>query len=251
VAQRCTVCDHPQRHEIDAELVADRTSYRAIARHHGLDRDAVRRHQANHLPLALVRAEEVRRDGGFAEAADTFQKAVSCLRLELDACDEWLTDPENPNRYTLEPRANEVTVVYLKPGEDGKDARTREDLQALLDRVEKRLNVNIVWREAKRADPRKLIVDVANSLDGKLGTFLNWLQAKQEQERENAKLAAAQDAGAELRDVIAEALPEERLKEIVTELLEEAGLGKVAPQVAAVLAPGLGPRIVAEFEETP
>ena len=53
----CTVCAHPERHSIEAALVAGR-SLRDIARHFGVSKDAVARHAAEHLPPALVRAKE-------------------------------------------------------------------------------------------------------------------------------------------------------------------------------------------------
>jgi hypothetical protein len=50
MARRCTVCRHPQRHEIEADLQA-RLPYRDVARRHSISKDAVSRHQASHVSL--------------------------------------------------------------------------------------------------------------------------------------------------------------------------------------------------------
>jgi hypothetical protein len=48
--RNCSVCRHPQRHEIEADLQAGKT-YRDVARQYGASKDAVSRHAANHAPL--------------------------------------------------------------------------------------------------------------------------------------------------------------------------------------------------------
>ncbi len=53
--RQCSVCAHTSRHAIDTALVAGGT-LRDIARQFGLSKDAVARHQADHLPTALVAA---------------------------------------------------------------------------------------------------------------------------------------------------------------------------------------------------
>jgi len=56
--QRCTVCAHEQRNEIDRALVAGTGSKAGIARKYGLDDSAVDYHAAHHLPRTLVRARK-------------------------------------------------------------------------------------------------------------------------------------------------------------------------------------------------
>jgi hypothetical protein len=56
MGRRCTVCDHPARDAIDAELAAGR-SERLVAHAHGLARSAVHRHLASgHRPGAVSTA---------------------------------------------------------------------------------------------------------------------------------------------------------------------------------------------------
>ena len=52
------------------------------------------------------------------------------------ACDDWLTDPEDPERYDLGPRAEELLVHCWRTGEDGERVRAKAPLSELLRRVE-------------------------------------------------------------------------------------------------------------------
>jgi hypothetical protein len=61
--RKCTICAHKKRSAIDKALV-ERRAFRAIARQHGVSKDALIRHHDDHLPTALVKAQEAK------EAAD-------------------------------------------------------------------------------------------------------------------------------------------------------------------------------------
>src|SRR5262245_5613671 len=74
----CTVCAHPDRPAIDADLVAG-GSFRGIARHNGLSPDAVERHKRDHLPAALTRAHEA------DEAADADALLAQVRQLQRRA----------------------------------------------------------------------------------------------------------------------------------------------------------------------
>ena len=56
--RRCSVCDHPERQEVDEALVTG-MPYRSIAKRYGLSESAVYRHKADHLPACLLKAREV------------------------------------------------------------------------------------------------------------------------------------------------------------------------------------------------
>ncbi len=54
--RRCSICDHPQRQEIDRELVSGSFSFRTVSDRNGVSKTALLRHKASHLPGSLTRA---------------------------------------------------------------------------------------------------------------------------------------------------------------------------------------------------
>ena len=125
----------------------------------------IRSHLAERLRRALKRSDERRELDLRAELARCFHS----VNLLFTACDAWLRDPEDPEAYTVEPRAGEVTVVYDEILSDGRKRRGRAKLQTLLNNVNKKRaeksqpEIDLV--EAKYADPRKLVLLTAQTLD--------------------------------------------------------------------------------------
>lgn len=59
MSRSCTVCEHPKVGEINAQLAIESNSNRRIASQYRLGEAAIRRHRANHLPKAVVKARQV------------------------------------------------------------------------------------------------------------------------------------------------------------------------------------------------
>ena len=57
VGRKCSVCNHPDRNEIDKALVTRSTSYRNISERFGVSVGALSRHKTNHLPRLVQAAE--------------------------------------------------------------------------------------------------------------------------------------------------------------------------------------------------
>ena len=57
VGGKCSICNHPQRSEIDKALVTRSMSYRNIAERFGVSVGALSRHKANHLPRLVEAAK--------------------------------------------------------------------------------------------------------------------------------------------------------------------------------------------------
>ena len=71
----CTICTHKAHAKIDRVLV-ERQAFRAIARQFGVSKDALLRHHDDHLPAALVKAQ----DATEAAQADALLAQVVNLR---------------------------------------------------------------------------------------------------------------------------------------------------------------------------
>jgi len=186
VARTCTVCSHGEREEIDRRLVAGGT-FRNIAERFGTSAAALYRHKDQHLRELLARAvrhEEVQaatlqaqvdaqEDHEQARAInlmDELRQAVQTVHLVRAACDRYLRDPDDPTRYDVSPRAEDVQVIYVEPGLDGKPVRKKERLSYLLGRLEGG-GVGVDRAETKYADPRDLILKTVTTLQGPLELF--------------------------------------------------------------------------------
>ncbi len=80
--RRCTICTHKSRPKIDQALL-QRQPFRAIARQYSVSKDALIRHHDDHLPAALVKAQEAteaaqaepRAEAGVGQGAVTDNRA--------------------------------------------------------------------------------------------------------------------------------------------------------------------------------
>ncbi len=77
----CTVCSHPQRKDIDRQLVGG-ASNRSLASVYDVSEAAVRRHGANHLPATVAKAQEKE---DVREALDVIKqlKAINAASLNI------------------------------------------------------------------------------------------------------------------------------------------------------------------------
>ena len=78
--RRCTVCDHPQKHNIDEALVSG-APYRSVAKRFGLSESAVYRHKTEHLPVHLLKAKDAEE---VAQADDLLQQVRHLQTHALD-----------------------------------------------------------------------------------------------------------------------------------------------------------------------
>ena len=126
---------------------------------------ALQRHKDEHLPASLMKAEEAKE---VVHSIDVMQELQSCIeRVNLlsDACDRRLRDPEDPTRYDVGPRAEDVKVSYEELSGE-KVIRKKAPLSELLARIEGRYTVTAV--ETKHADPRELLLKSYDRLQGRL-----------------------------------------------------------------------------------
>lgn len=190
MGRTCSICSHPSRVEIDKALVAGEP-FRIVAGRFGTSVGALSRHRSAHIAdlLALARksiedhAADLQAQVAEQDAREQVQ-AVNVLaelqrlshraNLLLDACHEWLTDPSNPDRYTLEPRAEEVWVIYSETDEEGKSRRRKEHLARLLEKIEGNGRHVEGW-ETKHADPRKLLLEAVGTLREQLGFYARYV----------------------------------------------------------------------------
>jgi hypothetical protein len=151
----CTACTSPNREAIDRALVAE-TPLRTIADQYGVSKTALLRHKADHLPAALAKGKEAKEEAHALGLVQQLERWLERVNLLFDACDRWLRDPEDPSRYDIGPRAEDLKVTYTELV-NGKPVQRKRKLSELLAEIEgSSRTVELV--ETKHADPRELIL---------------------------------------------------------------------------------------------
>lgn len=164
--RQCSICAHEQRAEIEGAIVAGESAP-SIGKRYRVSADAVLRHKAAHIAETLIRAAQTvaevqtQQTGDALDVMAELKRCFERVNLLFDSCDRWLRDPEEPSQYTLEPRANEVKVIYTEPGPNGKPVQKKTRLSTLLSRLEGK---TVLYAEIRHADPRDLILKTAAQL---------------------------------------------------------------------------------------
>lgn len=168
--RRCSICGHPSREAIDRELVnAVSFSFRDIAGRYGVSRSALERHKAAHLPAALARAKDADQTTADLAVLHELRGIFDRVAKLSNAVDDWLTDPEDPTRYSIDPRAEDINVIYSWQEVGQRDVlitkRKKERLSALLRKINKDRGGDLEFEivEVRTADPRDLAIKLANS----------------------------------------------------------------------------------------
>jgi hypothetical protein len=162
----------PAKQKEVIDMIASGATYTAIARKLGCTVSSAQGYIFRNL-MPLVCRDLMKREGEGARKilARVERIAGRCEKMS-DALDLWLTDPDNPDRYTMDPRTDELKCICTLQGTNsaGKPiSRTAtiplNELMSQLEFTEYRgLSVipeHLVW---KNTDPRKLMLDTARAL---------------------------------------------------------------------------------------
>lgn len=138
------------------------TSLRSIAFHFKTTHTTLRRHRQ----CIASELEGLRNAAKIERASDVnkeVERGFSMTHKLLDACDEWLRDPDDPSRYNIGPRAEEIMVTFTERTPSGKEKRKKALLSELIEKIEnddrKVLKVRI-----RHADPRTLFLKAVGAL---------------------------------------------------------------------------------------
>lgn len=121
------------------EIVRDLSSgmkKSAVARKYALPPSAVYSFARRDLASTAYQLKLQNEDG----ARNAIIEAMASMKKMVDAQVEWMSDPSDPSRFSTEPRADELSVIYEETGEDGSTVRRKASLQELLDRTAGREN---------------------------------------------------------------------------------------------------------------
>jgi hypothetical protein len=158
--QICTVCTSPDHKQINLAIVRGELSNRRIATHFSVSESAIRRHRADHLPAVLEQSQALQKQQDADEVMDTYWACLDSCKLLLDACLEYLADPDRPGKLTLDARSADIAVIYEDHSDltdSGKPRRKRASLNELLIRVEEKLDISTCRIEHKQPSPAELL----------------------------------------------------------------------------------------------
>jgi uncharacterized protein (DUF2235 family) len=163
--RKCSVCGNSRVEEINKCLVKGET-IRNIAKQFSISPASVNRHK-DHLPQTLIKSQEVVEAVKATSVLSELQKCFTRVNKLFDACDEWLRDVDDPEKYNLDPRASDVSIIYSEEGPDGKPIRRKATMSRLLAEIRGAGYMIESW-ETKHADPRELILKTAGRLAGQI-----------------------------------------------------------------------------------
>jgi hypothetical protein len=162
----------PAKQKEVIDMIASGATYTAIARKLGCTVSSAQGYIFRNL-MPLVCRDLMKREGeGARKILARVERIAGRCETMSDALDLWLTDPDNPDRYTMDPRTDELKCICTLQGTNsaGKPiSRTAtiplNELMSQLEFTEYRgLSVipeHLVW---KNTDPRKLMLDTARAL---------------------------------------------------------------------------------------
>lgn len=163
-----TVENHPKKAQIIKALISGSASQRSISDRFGVPKTSLQRYLTEHLAPQAAEALVKRRLSTGSEILEELERIMSVMQKLYGSAEEFLRDPDNPDKLYLGPRDFEVDVVYVDRSEDPPVSR-RQRLDLLMEQLEKKHpNLNIQRAHYHHTDPRDTIVKVASVLTKQL-----------------------------------------------------------------------------------
>ena len=130
------------------------------------------------LAAAVSPAESERVVAANIDAIVELTESLKYVKKLRAATDEWLQDANDPEKYDIGARAEEVLVTYWHMDESGGDApkpvKMKRRLSELIQLVETKFAVDKV--ESRHADPRELILKTAQEVRQTVSTAADVLR---------------------------------------------------------------------------
>lgn len=163
---------HKKRNKIVRDII-NQVPYNQIAKNYDVSEASVRRYAKGRL---LENAAAVLNQGNYDghNLLARVEETMTYVQRMYEACDRWLEDPDDPGEYTLDPRSQELEVVFYEPGpnldKNGRyiQVKRKANLQQLLDQINETSDKAVISWSTKTADPRTLLLNTAQTLNKQL-----------------------------------------------------------------------------------
>lgn len=184
---------HPKRKRIIKEIM-ENVPIRQISEWSGISRAAITRYKDAELLPKVVKAQQIVTQEAQSVAIDTHRRqitdaaelfgiimdAVDRMRKLGDACDEYLQDPQDPSKYFLGDREEEVWIVGYREDSEGKRYKVKSRLDELLHRIGEE-DIVVTSVTSSKTDPRMLLVRASDTLSRQLETLTQAWRTVEEQ----------------------------------------------------------------------
>lgn len=161
MANAYTIDKHPQKKEI-VKAILNGVPDNKIADNYGLAKNVVTRYKNGRLMKMLAEIWSEQHTEASKNLVDRYEEIAVMLRKQLLACEEWLQDPVNADKYTVAPRDNEVYVV-TQWRKDGKICRDKELLSDVIKEIREH-GKNVLKVQFNSTDTRKIVLETAKVL---------------------------------------------------------------------------------------
>jgi hypothetical protein len=229
LGRKLAVETHPKRHEIE-QMLLNKVPIVKISKEFGISRGAIAKFRdsfegsfrsiaekrSDLLTKSVTELEDFQEELRGAESIwNTLKRITQRAWMVLDACHVYLQDPDDPQKYDLGPRGEDITVVMEEYDDEGRVSREKRKLSDLINKIEG-TGRSVTEVNYRIADPRKLILETANTLNKQLELIariqgelkdqtINITQTVEWREIQNILLQVTEDAP-EMREKIAAAL---------------------------------------------
>lgn len=190
VGRKCSICSHKQSKQIN-NLIAEGVSFRNISQRYGMDIASISRHADQHLKIDLHSVVEQKRQSDAFDFHETLKTLLMKTNKMFVAVDEWLVDPENPDRYDISPRDDEIVVLYLDNSDltkQGEPKRKKDTLRNLLKRYEAASGNDAIAVQSLAMDNRKLLLETAKLFADRLDQYVKYFPPKEDENKMIQKL---------------------------------------------------------------
>lgn len=164
MSRKCSICKH-EHVDIINKMLLDGTAYREITDIFSISRQALDRHRHKHIPEVLVRSYRARDTVTPDVLMKQLHEAQERIMKLSDACDDYLRDPDDPDKYRLYTRGADIWISYTVEQADGTVDYRKGKLLDLLSKLEDK-GVRVFEYRIRGTDPAELAVRASKELRG-------------------------------------------------------------------------------------
>ena len=176
----CKVCNHKKVALID-QLLRAGESMVSLSKKYGISRGTLGKHKSEHIGKVL----SIEGKKGLISADELLLQTtenMQFVRKMMYACDEWLKDPDDHDKYFLGARGTEVDITYLEKNDEGRynQVPRKATLQELLDSIANDGHYMVMKLESSHSDPRELLLKAVTKLERTVEMILKLNQEQKE-----------------------------------------------------------------------